>query len=534
MSALSRNDLLPPRPDDKIKGQIGQRFIVALERSMKIGDYEPSPAVIVPVTKPKHSTRPAALLNLADRVVFQALVDRLSPRIERGLVSDRVVVWPRATSGEKRWSDFQDAPLVPAGEYVVRADVAGFYESVDHQILQRTLVALTGRAEVVDLLGDFLGRVMGAPRGLPQGLGTSDVLATAYLGNLDAEMLRAVHHYWRHGDDIRVTASDYDAACRAIHVLEEQLRKAQLLLNAGKTLVLHRDTYERQLRSVGDRRKAIQREMLRDAVVRLADSSDFEIDQMIERTSIGHQMFWQLVYDRGTYLDELADLLRRQLDPDQVEVASAIFEDALRRAPDTYSEDALEAEEFHSLIAWSLTVFLAAKDPLPIGVAVNLIRRFPDKTENVATYLRGVAATHPTAVVAAASAALSSGYLLGSQKAWLLTVLRHAASASSRFGLSAGIHISMAIVNDEEESWLARVEAARLLAEVEELTHDQLSRIWNRAPVAVRVDLAAAISRLTNGQSSPWANAFRDSLKADPLLQAMLHHEDARHAQLES
>jgi hypothetical protein len=40
----------------------------------------------------------------------------------------------------------------------------------------------------------------------------------AYLSNVDSEVLRVVHHYWRHGDDIRMTVSDHAEGRRAVHL----------------------------------------------------------------------------------------------------------------------------------------------------------------------------------------------------------------------------------------------------------------------------------------------------------------------------
>jgi Reverse transcriptase (RNA-dependent DNA polymerase) len=169
------------------------------------------------------------------------------------------------------YTGFRTRP--PEGAYIVRADVSGFYESIDHRLLHQVLVTLTGKVDLVDALLDFLGQVMSAPRGLPQGLDTSDALATAYLSNVDSEVLRVIHHYWRHGDDIRMTVSDHDEGRRAVHHLEQQLRAAQLLLNAEKTRVLHRETYQHQLTAVEKRRSEVRRKLLSERESRVADGT---------------------------------------------------------------------------------------------------------------------------------------------------------------------------------------------------------------------------------------------------------------------
>ena len=82
-----RNDLLPARHEDRVAGELGKRFSEGLRTRLERGRYDPVPAVFIYVPKPGHTTRPAALLTLADRVIYDALVDELRPRIDAALVS---------------------------------------------------------------------------------------------------------------------------------------------------------------------------------------------------------------------------------------------------------------------------------------------------------------------------------------------------------------------------------------------------------------------------------------------------------------
>src|SRR5215204_500613 len=88
------NDLLPRRAEDRVGQEVGRRFSDSLNRLLIEGRYSPSPASIVLVPKPSHTTRPAALMTLQDRTVYEALVVRLRSRIEESLLSERVVLWP--------------------------------------------------------------------------------------------------------------------------------------------------------------------------------------------------------------------------------------------------------------------------------------------------------------------------------------------------------------------------------------------------------------------------------------------------------
>ncbi len=77
------NDLLPSRLEDKVGGELGKEFVAHLERMINEEKYSPVTASFVHVPKPGFATRPAALLTLADRVIYEALVSAVKPAIEK-------------------------------------------------------------------------------------------------------------------------------------------------------------------------------------------------------------------------------------------------------------------------------------------------------------------------------------------------------------------------------------------------------------------------------------------------------------------
>ncbi len=433
-----------------------------------------------------------------------------------------VLMWPRATPTAKTWNDFESGPLDAGTAYIVKADVTGFYESIDHRLLQEVLVTLTGKIELVEALVDFLGRVMRSPRGLPQGLTTSDVLATAYLSEVDAQVIRVIHHYWRHGDDIRMAVNEHSEGKRAVHHLEEQLRNHRLLLNADKTRVLLRGTYETQLRAVERRREKIGDKLRSDLQDRVADGSLQNLDEVIERVGATIEPRMTGPYDPEIDLDDLAEQLGPHLRPAEIEIAREAFREAVEKAPGTPGVDTLTKEEFHGLLKSSLPTLLADKSAEPIAAAPMVVERFPDKTRVIADYLRGVAVQYPQQVTDAALKILSGGYVTGLQKALMCTVLRQVATAPGGITTTTALDAVREIVEGEAESWLARAEGIEVLAEAGSLTRELLMRVWNRAPEAVRANLVAAVATAAT-RSAPWAVAFRDSLNADPLMQVIIH-----------
>ena len=248
ITASARNDLLPPRPEDKVGGELGLRFSAYLVRELETGRYDPTPSHIIAVPKSQLATRPAALMSFTDRVVYEAIVAVLRPRIGNFMVGDGVVLWPRGDGGrESRWSKFEHSVLRHDSEYIVSCDIAGFYESIDHDQLASAIISATGDRSVTDALVHLLDRLMGGSRGLPQGLPPSDTLATVCLAQLDRGMIRNGFRYARHGDDVRIAADSYDHGYSAIRCMEAELRRCGLLLNGAKTRVLRRKTYEESL-----------------------------------------------------------------------------------------------------------------------------------------------------------------------------------------------------------------------------------------------------------------------------------------------
>jgi len=250
-SGVQRNDLLPPRREDKVGGEVGNRFRETLARDLSSGAYEPDSAIFIPVPKQTLATRPAALLSLRDRVVYDALVSTLRPRIDKALVNPEVLFWPRGMPTPKRWREFDKAPThAPGSTHIALLDISAFYESIDHERLAVTLVEATGRHANVAALTEFLGRVMRDRRGLPQGLAASDPLATIYLAPLDRAMLRLGHEYWRNGDDMRVAVSSYSRGVGAVALVEDNLRRLGLILNGSKSRIVRVETYLQQLRHI--------------------------------------------------------------------------------------------------------------------------------------------------------------------------------------------------------------------------------------------------------------------------------------------
>jgi hypothetical protein len=519
VKAARPNDLIPARLEDRVAGRIGNRFSESLRHQIEQGEYDPTPAYFIPVPKGGSTTRPAALLTLADRAVYQALVDELAPRIEDALMDHRVVLGPRATTPSRPWAEFEQSPLQYDASHIAIIDVAGFYEVLPHDGLMKILIRVTGRHETVHALSVFLERIMRGRRGVPQGLSASDVLATLYLTPVDQAMLRTGRHYVRRGDDIRVAVDSYPDGQAAIAAVEAQLRDLGLLLNPAKSKVVRAETYFGQIQAVEMARQEIRDRLGSERVQRLYEMEREELEELAIEELAGEseleEIFFE-IYHGEISPEEIIEQLEDRVQPSDVEVAEALFRQALAVAPGSDVVGELSKEEFHGRIATALTILTAGRSGTILENLEELLRRFPDETAAAVAYLAAVAPSEPKAVIRVIEQfLLPDRYRPPWQEAMLLAVVvPEGEEVSTEFETSL-----RGTVADEEAEWLVRVLAARILARRGSLGRDELNRLWQLAPAPFKPDLIAAAADLI--PVTDWAMDFLAGCKGDVVLEVV-------------
>jgi len=507
-----RNDLLPARHEDRVAGELGKRFSEGLRTRLERGRYDPVPAVFIYVPKPGHTTRPAALLTLADRVIYDALVDELRPRIDAALLGPEVVFWPRGARADKRWNDFESAPLARNPGYVARADITGFYECIDHERLRDTLTDITGRRSVVNALIEFLGRVMSSGRGIPQGLSASDPIATAYLVPVDASMAREGLDYYRNGDDIRISAQSVGEARRALYVFELELRRRGLLANNPKLIIMPAASYRAALDEVLRTTEETKKALLEARIAELDE--DYEKIQALLEKADREDLGWAFFYADAISFEDLVEELAEHLTPSDTEVAERVFLETITSPP-----GALSPEAFHQRIISSLVRLAAGKSAAAIPHMSSLIARYPEKTDFVAGYLNAMDDAQGQRIASLVTTSLTDGrFLTDWEKAWLLGVLARFARALQ----APDLDVARGLATDEDEIALCRVAALKVLALRGECDHLLVRRLWNLAPVTFHPDLVAAAYYARGTQA--WCNPFIAGAKDDPINAVVLRH----------
>ena len=401
-------------------------------------------------------------------------------------------------------------------QYVVHADVSGFYDSIDHEQLEDLLVHATGERDAARAIKEFVARIMGARRGIPQGLLPSDTLATAFLQPVDAALVREGFDYWRHGDDMRVAVPNVSRAREAISTLEVVLRGQGLLVNGAKCAIVRSAAYEEAL-DAGDALIKGTREKLVARRIRKLKASDKELTAAMKEAELDEQWGWDLFYHHTVSIDEVIDVLREHLEPSDVEVAAQVFTETMRRAPGLAT--AISSEQFHQQLTRSLLRLAAGRSPVALPHAASIAARFPDKTDLVAGYLAAVQKTYGEEAVRQAEDLFTSDvFTTPWQQAWLCRVL----GSGIRYLAPPTIRRLSNLANSEGTHWLSRVEAMKVLGRAGVLAQELVARAWRLAPRPYRCDLIAATASMRT--SHAWARKFLAAARQDPVEAVVVNH----------
>ena len=210
-----------------------------LTESIRQGKYKPDPVRRKEIPKPDGGVRKLGIPSVKDRVVQQAVAQKLMPIYEP--------LFSEGSYGYRPGRSAQDAIYKIRGyaedgyEWAVLLDLSKYFDTLNHEKLLNLLRKEIKDERVIQLVKRFLksgvmenGVVMATEEGSPQGGPLSPLLANIYLNEFD-------HEYEGRGVPVVRYADDIVLLCKSERAAERLLKSSTRYLEGKLKLKVNRD-----------------------------------------------------------------------------------------------------------------------------------------------------------------------------------------------------------------------------------------------------------------------------------------------------
>jgi RNA-directed DNA polymerase len=215
-----------------------------LSETLRAGTYEPQAVRRTWIPKPgTREQRPLGIPTVSDRVVQNALRHVLEPIFERDFAERSYGFRPGRSCIDAL---ARVEALLEAGyTHVVDADLKGYFDTIDHDLLLERIEEEVSDGRVLKLLRQMLkqgileeGTTWTPEEGSPQGSVISPLLSNIYLNPLDHLLAEHGFAMVRYADDFVVLCRNPAEANAALALIRTWVAEARLTLHPTKTHIV--------------------------------------------------------------------------------------------------------------------------------------------------------------------------------------------------------------------------------------------------------------------------------------------------------